>query len=165
MGYLRVGRHRSRVSVTAKRRSRLSTTDGPPPGLHPPSHSSTLISQTCHQPVNYPSSPRPPRTLGTAARHHHLYAGNLLRLRFSQEGRDGRGRCPRIPPGRGRAFTSHRMGTIVSVIFHTRRKIILRLYPPLRRYTSMVTNPRSPAIPSPLPRRIGVGGCKVRRQD
>ena len=154
MGYLRAGRHRWRVSATAKRRSRLSATDGPPRGLHPPSRSNTLISQTCHQPVNSPSSPRPHRTLGTAARHHHLYAGNLLRLRFSQEGRDGRGRCPRIPPGRGRAFTSHRPETIVSGTFLTRRKIILHLYPPLRRYTSMGINPRSPAIPSLLPRQI-----------
>jgi len=153
-GYHRVGRHHWRVLVTAKRRSKLSTTDEPPRGHRPPSRSSTLISQTCHQPVNYPSSRRPPRMLGTAGHHRHLCAGNLLRLRCSQEGRDGRGRSPRIPPGRGRAFTSRLLGTIVSGTFHTRRTIILHLYPPLRRYTSMVTNQRSPVIPLPLPRRI-----------
>ena len=154
MGYHRAGRHHWRVSVTAKRRSKLSTTDEPPRELHPPSRSSTQISQTCHQPVSYPSSRRPLRMLETAGHHHHLYAGNHLRLQFSQEGRDGRGKCPRIPPGPGRAFTSRRLGTIVSGTFHTRRTIILHLYPPLRRYTSMVTNQRSPVIPLPLPQRI-----------
>jgi len=154
MGYPRVGPHRWRVSVTAKRRLKLSTTDGRPPALHPPSRSSTLISQTCHRLANYPSSRRPPRTFGTAARPPRRFAGSLLRLRSSREGRGGRGRCPRTRPGRDRVFTGHRLGTTVSGTFLTPRTIILHLYPTHRRCTSMATNPRSQAIPSPPPRRI-----------
>ena len=148
-----------------KRKLKPSTTDVPPPGLHPPSPSSTPISRTCHRPVSCPLVQRRPKMPRTAQHLLHRYVGNLLKRRFSQEERDGRGRCLPIRPGRGRAFTSHQPITTALETFRTLRTIILHLYPATRQCTSTATrtNPRSPSIPSLLPLRTDK--CQVQLRD
>ena len=164
-----VGSHHWQISATVKMRSKLSTTDAPPPELHLPFPFSTLISQICRRPVSCLSSPPPPpplKILGTVSHPPHRYAGDLLKHQFSPGLREGRGRCPPRPAFRGRASINPHLGTTAPGTSHTLPTIFLHLYPANLQScsTAIRTNLRSPWIPSPRASRV-VDSCPVQSRD